>query len=96
MSTQMYHFQYKKENHPKLSQICSYGIFAKGLKNEFVTATATAISVRATEGLLYFFFRIYEKTFPDCTSNRLMIDYCAIKYWLVHAIDSTNIQATSS
>ena len=45
----IYHFQYKKENHPKLSQICSYGIFHKELKNEF----KTAICVRATEGLLY-------------------------------------------
>ena len=26
------------ENHPKLTQICSYGIFSKGLKNEFETA----------------------------------------------------------
>ena len=24
----IYHFQYKKENRPKLSQICSYGIFS--------------------------------------------------------------------
>ena len=30
--------QYKKENHPKSSQIRSYGIFSKGLKNEFKTA----------------------------------------------------------
>ena len=27
-----------KENHPKLCQICNYGIFSKGLKNEFETA----------------------------------------------------------
>ena len=27
--------QYEKENHPKLSQICSYGIFFKGPKNAF-------------------------------------------------------------
>ena len=30
--------QYKKEHYPKLSQICSYGIFSKGLKSEFETA----------------------------------------------------------
>ena len=30
--------QYEKENHPKLSQICSSGIFSKGLKNELETA----------------------------------------------------------
>ena len=34
----MYHFQYKKEKHPKLSQICSYGIVSQGLKNEFEAA----------------------------------------------------------
>ena len=28
----------KKENYPKLSKFCSYGIFSKGLKNEFETA----------------------------------------------------------
>ena len=33
--TQYTIFNKKKENHPKLSQICSYGIFSKGLKNEF-------------------------------------------------------------
>ena len=49
----MYHFQYKKENHRKLSQICSYGIFSRGLKNEFEIAVVKSISVRATEGLLY-------------------------------------------
>ena len=40
----IYHFQYKKENHPKLSQICSYGIFSKGLK-EFETAVVNKPSV---------------------------------------------------
>ena len=28
----------KEKNHPELSQICSYGIFFKGLKNEFEIA----------------------------------------------------------
>ena len=42
------------ENHPKLFQICSYGIFPKGLKNEFAKSRSKgAISVRDTEGLLY-------------------------------------------
>ena len=31
-------FEYKNENYPKLSQICSNAIFPKGLKNEFETA----------------------------------------------------------
>ena len=34
-----------KKNHPKLSQICSYGIFSKGLKNEFETAVVNKPSV---------------------------------------------------
>ena len=50
MSTQTYAiFNIKKENCPKLPQICSYGIFSKGLKNEF----EKAISAPATEVLLY-------------------------------------------
>ena len=37
--------QYKKENHPKLSQICNYGICSKGPKNEFETAVVNELSV---------------------------------------------------
>ena len=35
----------KTENHPTLLQICSYGIFSKGLKNEFETAVVNGPSV---------------------------------------------------
>ena len=35
----------KKEYHPKLSQICNYGICSKGLKNEFETAVVNEPSV---------------------------------------------------
>ena len=38
-------FNIKKENHTKLSQICSYGIFSNGLKNEFETAVVNEPSV---------------------------------------------------
>ena len=38
MSTHNIPFQDKKENLPESSQICSYGIFYKGLKNEYETA----------------------------------------------------------
>ena len=38
-------FQYKKENIPKLFQICNYGICFKGLKNEFETAVVNEPSV---------------------------------------------------
>ena len=37
--------QYKKENIPKLSQICNYGIGSKGLKNEFETTVVNEPSV---------------------------------------------------
>ena len=37
--------QYEKGNHPKLSQICRYGICSKGLKNEFETAVVNEPSV---------------------------------------------------
>ena len=47
--------QYKKENHPKLSQICNYGICSKGQSQERVRNSRgkRAISVRAIEILLY-------------------------------------------
>ena len=35
----------KKNIHPKLSSICSYGIFSKGLKNEYETAVVNEPSV---------------------------------------------------
>ena len=38
-------FNYKTENHFKLSLICSYGIFSKGLQNEFETAVLKEPSV---------------------------------------------------
>ena len=37
--------QYKKENHPKLSQICNYGICSKGPKNKFEPAVVNELSV---------------------------------------------------
>ena len=38
-------FQYINEKHPKLSKICSYGIFSKRLKNEFERAMVNKPSV---------------------------------------------------
>ena len=43
--TQYTLFQYEKEKHPELFQICSYGIFSKGLKNEFERAVVNEPSV---------------------------------------------------
>ena len=37
MSTHNIPFSIKKENYPRFSQICSHGIFSKGLKNEIKT-----------------------------------------------------------
>ena len=43
--TQYTIFQYEKEKHRKLSQICSCGIFSKGLKNEFERAVVNEPAV---------------------------------------------------
>ena len=58
----------KKRKIPKLSQICSYGMFSEGLKNEFETDVVNgkrAISVRATKVLLYCVCRFF------CTSTHV-------------------------
>ena len=53
MSTHNIPFSMYKRNHPKLSKICSYGIFFQGtqvrVRNNH---DKQAISVRATDGLL--------------------------------------------
>ena len=43
--TQYTIFNINPKNHPKLSQICSYEIFSKGLKNEFAIAVVNESSV---------------------------------------------------
>ena len=59
VSTHNILFQYKTANPPKLSHICSYGIFSKGLKKR-------AISVRASEVLnLPFIYSFSHLTFLD-------------------------------
>ena len=45
MSTHGIPFSIKIKYHPKLSQICSYGIFSKRLKNKFQTAVVNELSV---------------------------------------------------
>ena len=45
MNTHNIPFSIKKENHTQLFQICSQGIFSKGLKNEFETAVVNEPSV---------------------------------------------------
>ena len=57
MSTHNIPFSYKKENHPKLSQICSYGIFpSDSIKNEFETAVVNEPSV--LEPLKFYYISI--------------------------------------
>ena len=41
----IYYFQYEQEKYIKLSQICSYGLLSKGLKNEFETDVVNEPSV---------------------------------------------------
>ena len=45
MSIHNIQYQYKNENHPKLSQIYSYCICSKGPKNEFKTDVVNEPSV---------------------------------------------------
>ena len=45
MRTRYIPFSISKENHLKLSQICSCGIFSKGLKNEFETTVVNEPSL---------------------------------------------------
>ena len=50
-------FNIKKQNHIKLSQICSYGIFFQGTQERVRNSRGKrAISVRAIEVLLYVLF----------------------------------------
>ena len=59
MSTHNIPFKYKKENHTKLSQICSQEVFFQGTQERVRNSHGKrAISVRATEVLLYFFLSI--------------------------------------
>ena len=45
MNTKYSIFNVKKENHPKLSQLCSYRSFSLGLKNKFETTVVNEPSV---------------------------------------------------
>ena len=41
----IYHFQYKKEKYPKLSQLCSFRVFSMGFQNGFEIAVVNEPSV---------------------------------------------------
>ena len=59
--------QYEKKNHPKSSQICSYGVFSKGPKNEFETAVVN-------EPLVFEPLKFY------CISPRTSVNYTVSEY----------------
>ena len=78
--TQYTIFNMKKEKHPKLSQICSYGIFSKGLKNEFKTAVVNEPSV--FESLKFYCIPIhvctvYQRYLTVVDSLQTLLPYCA-------------------
>ena len=62
--------QYKNENHPKLCQICNYGICSKRLKNEFEIAVVNEPSV--FEPLIFYcIFFIFVLSCWSETINRI-------------------------
>ena len=65
-------------NHPKLSQICTYGILSKGLKNEFETAMVHEPSV--FEPLKVYCILSQTITEKTCTEAQtdLRLIYCHI------------------
>ena len=74
-------FQYKKENHPKLFQICSYGIFVSRLKDKFQTAVGNEASVFEP---LKFYCIFREKAM---SASHLLIDYIVRSWWGAHKSD---------
>ena len=64
--TQYTMFNIKKEYHSKLSQICWYGFFSKGLKNAFETAVINEPSV--FEPLKFYCTLIRRETLCDDTN----------------------------
>ena len=69
--TQYTIFNLNTKNHPKLFQICSYEIYAKGLKNEFDSAVVNESTV--FEPLKFYcnfkYWRIYILAFNVLTPN---------------------------
>ena len=61
----------KKENHPKLSKICSYWIFSKGLKNELDTAVVSEQSVFEP-------LKVYCKLVKTSQMSRIITVRCSI------------------
>ena len=65
--------QYKKENQPKSSQICSYEICSKGPKNEFKTAVVYEPSV--LDPLKFYCITLFFTVEPVPYADQDIIDY---------------------
>ena len=63
-------FNTKKRNHPKLSKICSHGIFTKGHKNGFETAMVNETSV--FEPLTVYCMKVTVSCYQEDFSNRIL------------------------
>ena len=93
----IYLFQYEKDNHPKLSQICSQGIFSWGLKNEFGTAVVNKPSVfeplkfNCTMAMKYLLLQERSHSNPVELSLNLIIGTLACKMyaWILNCEESS-------
>ena len=63
-----------RKKHPKSSQICSYGLFVKGLENEFETAVVNEPSV--FEPLKFYFIRLNSGMEDQYTIVIQFLMYC--------------------
>ena len=72
--------QCKKENHPKLSQICNYGTCSKGLKNEFETAVVNKSSV--FEPLKFHCISPAKRETYSLTNDRRPVIYLATNHFV--------------
>ena len=93
--TQYIIFNMKKKKQPKLSQICSYGNFSKGLKNEFETAVVNEPSVFEPVKFYYNLkFPIYPVYSDTATVRQLVIWFSFFSQWAhyVETPESTLIQ----
>ena len=91
--TQYTIFNIKKENHPKLSQICSYGVF----KKEFETAVVNEPSV--FEPLKFYCYKIntkkpknagFEPLFPEVQFHILMPKAAPLDHNVTHCSGCNN------
>ena len=79
IASSIYHFQPElKKKHPKLSQICSYGLFSKVLKNEFETAVVNEPSVFEPLQFYCIIITVIDKNSPIKTISNTTIYYVQV------------------